>query len=64
MSTKYRIHFSDGRQATMLDMQARGLAYARESVAARFGAQRIAHVEEMAETTPTPRTQGITRERI
>lgn len=47
MTTKFRVHFTDGKQATMLDMEERGLAHAKESVAARFGAHRIDKVEEM-----------------
>ena len=46
MTEKYRVTFADGRQATMLDMEGRGLAYAQESVSARFGAHRVTRVEE------------------
>lgn len=55
MTTKFRVTFADGRQATVLDMEGRGLDYSLESARARFGAHNIRQVED---TTWRPDTDG------
>jgi len=45
MTTKYRITFADDRQATMLDPSGAEIEAALASVQARFGKDRIKHIE-------------------
>lgn len=61
MTTKYRITFADGKQATMLDPGGAEIEAARASVEARFGRDRIKHIERTDQLDPVrgkPRRSG------
>lgn len=45
MTLKYRITFSDGRQATILDPAEKSLPEIQASILGRFGEQRVAEIE-------------------